>query len=143
MRVRTTFEEVFNLLKEYKEEHGHCDVPVACKVGTVNLGKIVANIKKGYRKITADQKAMLDSIDFVWEVKEQTSFEEVFRLLQEYKAEYKHCDVPYPYKIGTVNLGWIVSNIRCGKRKTTPEQKAMLDSIGFVWRVRNRKKVTT
>ena len=84
---------------------------------------------------------MLDSIDFIWKVQESpTSFEEVFRLLEEFKEEHGHCKVPKDYKVGTVNLGGIVTNIRQGNRKINTQQKAMLDSIGFVWKVKNRKK---
>ena len=135
MGVRTTFEEVFNLLKEYKEEHGHCDVPDKYKAGTINLGRTVSNIRTGNRKTTDDQKAMLDSIGFVWKLQERTSFEDVFRLLEEYKAEHGHLNISVDYKVGTINLGKIVQGIRSGRRKTTNEQKVMLDSIGFVWKI--------
>ena len=143
MGAYTTFEEVFNLLKEYKEEHGHLNIPKDYKIGTLNLGSIVNAIRNSNRKTTADQKAMLDSIGFVWKLQEHTSFEDVFRLLEEYKAEHRHCNVPRGTKVDTINLGEIVKSIRTGSRKTTPEQKAMLDSIGFVWKSTNRKKVTT
>ena len=136
MGAHTTFEEVFNLLKEYKEEHGHCNVPSDYKVGTINLGDIVSNIRGGKRKTTNDQKAMLDSIDFVWKIHDHnshTSFDEVVNLLEKYKEQHGHCDVPQQCKVGTVNLGKIVGEIRIGSRKTTAEQKAKLDSIGFVW----------
>jgi len=126
MGAHTKFEEVFNLLKEYKEEHGHCNVPSDYKVGTINLGDIVGNIRGGKRNTTSDQKAMLDSIGFIWNVKKCTSFEEFFRLLEEYKEEHGHCNVPSDYKVGTINLGDIVSNIRGGKRKTTNDQKQCL-----------------
>ena len=64
-------------------------------------------------------------------------FDEVFRLIKEYKKEYGHCNVPQCHKTASgISLGVIVSRIRQGGRKITPEQKAELDAIGFVWRVR-------
>ena len=139
MGTYTTFEEVFRLLKEYKDEHGHCKVSREHKVGTIHLGHIVDDIRHGKRKITTEQKAMLNSIGFVWKVQESpTYFDEVFRLLEDYKAEHRHCDIPKDYEVSSINLGQIVQNIRSGRRKTTTEQKAMLDSIGFVWQVQQR-----
>ena len=68
-------------------------------------------------------------------------FDEVVRLLLEYKEENGHCNVPKSHKTASgVALGWIVSNIRRGKRSTTLEEKAQLDAIGFVWKAINRKK---
>ena len=138
MKPYTSFEKLFSLLKEYKDEHGHCNIPRDYKVGTIHLGKLVNNIRTGHRKTSPEQKAMLDSIGFVWKVIEHTSFEEVFSLLSEYKKEHGHCDVPVNEKIGTINLGVIVQTIRTGRRKTSPEQKAMLDSIAFVWNMQQR-----
>ena len=73
-------------------------------------------------------------------MRQHTTFDELVDLLKEYREEYGHCNVPQDYKVGQVNLGHIVSSIRSGNRKTTSDQKAMLDSIGFVWKVRDRKK---
>jgi len=134
MKTYTSFEKSFSLLKEYKEEHGHCNIPQRYKVGTIPLGRVVSNIRMGSRKITPEQKAELDAIDFVWDASRTIPFEEVLRLLKEYKNEYDHCNVPLDHKTASgTSLGVIVNNIREGGRKTTPEQKAMLDSIGFVW----------
>lgn len=137
MGAHTTFEEFFKLLKQYQEEYGHCDVPSDYKVGTVNLGHIVMNIRCGRRKTTADQKAMLDSIGFVWKIREKMiPFEEVYQLLKQYQEEYGHCEVPGDYKVSTINLGQCVKRIRSGMKKTTAEEKAKLDTLGFVWKVR-------
>ena len=71
----------------------------------------------------------------------QTKFNEVLRLLEDYKKEYGNCEIRQDYKTTNgIPLGMIVHSIRCGKRKTTPEEKAKLDAIGFVWRVKTRKK---
>ena len=68
-------------------------------------------------------------------------FDEVLKLLLEYKKENRHCNVPQRHKTASgIALGHIVSSIRSGNRKTTLEEKAQLDAIGFVWKVRNKKK---
>ena len=68
-------------------------------------------------------------------------FDEFLKLLEEYKKEYGHCNVPQDHKTESgVPLGEIVSNIRKGSPLTTFEEKAKLNEIGFVWRVEYRKK---
>ena len=68
-------------------------------------------------------------------------FDEFLKLLEEFKDEYGHCNVPQRHKTASgIPLGMIVKNIRTGMRKTTVEEKAKLDAIGFVWRVIIRKK---
>ena len=90
------------------------------------------------KKTTTEEKAKLDTLGFVWKVREWAiPFEQIISLLEEYKAEHHHCNVPKNYKVGTINLGQHVKSIRSGRRKTTPEQKAKLDSIGFVWKKQN------
>ena len=67
------------------------------------------------------------------------TFDEVIKLLEEYKREYGDCLVPSKYCTADgVKLGNFVHNIRRGGRKTTLEEKARLDELGFVWRVRAR-----
>ena len=65
------------------------------------------------------------------------SFDKVIELLEEYQNE--HGDLLVPARYCTANgikLGSIVSDIRRGGRKTTVEEKAKLDELGFVWKVR-------
>ncbi len=136
-----SFEEVVRLLKEYKEKYGDCLVPYSyITEDGVRLGRIVNNIRTGVRKISSTEKEMLDSLGFVWNVdKSLVSFEEVVRLLKEYKKQYGDYLVPRSYITENgIHLGWIVNTIRSGARKTSAEQKAMLDSLGFVWRVKRK-----
>ena len=136
------FEEVLRLLEEYKEEYGHCNVPQNHKTASgIPLGVIVNSRRSGRRKVTAEEKEKLDAIGFVRKMREKIPFKEVFRLLEEYKKEYGHCNVPYEHKTASkIPLGVIVSSIRSGNRKITAEEKEKLDAIGFVWRVTGRKK---
>ncbi len=64
-------------------------------------------------------------------------FDKVIELLEEYQNE--HGDLFVPAKYCTANgikLGSLVATIRSGLRKTTSEEKAKLDELGFVWKVR-------
>ena len=136
-----SFNEVVNLLKAYKEEHGDCLVPQTyITEDEIPLGAIVTRIRSGHRKTTTEEKEILNNLGFAWKVYEEyISFNEVVNLLKAYKEEYGDCLVPQAYTTEDgIRLGSIVSCIRSGLRKTTPEEKKILDSFGFVWRVRER-----
>jgi len=135
-RRRFSFEEVIGFLQRYKEEHGDFLVPdMYVTEDGIRLGRMVRAIRAGKRKISEDEKAILDSLGFVWKINESPlSFEEVIRHLQKYKEEKGDCLVPCRYITEDgIKLGQILLNIRTGSRKTSAEEKSMLDSLGFVW----------
>lgn len=135
------FDQVIRLLKEYKGQYGDCLVPTLYVAEDgIRLGSIVNSIRSEKRKTNADEKAMLDSLGFVWKVKNSSlAFEEVISLLQEYKERHGDCLVPKSYITEDgVHFGGIVRNIRSGQRKTNADEKAKLDSLGFVWKVKKR-----
>ena len=138
------FDQVIRLLEDYKKEYGDLLVPQSYTTESgVYLGKIVSSIRRGNRKTSEKEKAMLNNLGFVWKVKESPlAFEEVVKLLKEYKEQYGNLLVPYRYTTENgVHLGDIVNSIRSGNRKTSTEEKEMLDSIGFVWKAKvGRKK---
>ena len=135
-KCHMSFDKVLELFKEYKEEHGNLLVPFNYVTADgVNLGKIVDRIRTGNRKTTAEEKNILNELGFVWNC--YVSFDEVLERFKDYKEEYGNLLVPKKYVTtdGT-KLGGIVQSIRRGKRKTTVEEKAKLDELGFVWKVR-------
>ena len=68
MRV-VPFEKVLELLEEYKREHGDLLVlEKHCSTDGIKLGGMVRTIRRGNRKITAEEKAKLDELGFVWKV---------------------------------------------------------------------------
>ncbi|MBO5143522.1 MAG: helicase associated domain-containing protein [Clostridia bacterium] len=134
-----SFDEILELLKEYKKEHKNLHVPRAyCTTDGIRLGNLVSSIRKGERIITSEEKAKLDELGFVWRCRHTAfSFDEILELLEEYKKEHKNLLVPQKYCTPTgIKLGVIVSSIRDGNRRTTVEEKAKLDEIGFIWKVR-------
>ena len=69
MKVVVLFDKVIELLEEYKSEHDDLLVPERyCTVDGIKLGSIVPTIRAGTRKTTAEQKANLDELGFVWKV---------------------------------------------------------------------------
>ena len=114
------FEKVISLLKAYKEEHGDCLVPKAyITEDGIRLGSIVNHIRTGAIKTTLEEREILDSLGFVWNIKKRFPFAEVVSLLKEYKEEYGDCLVPKAYITHDgIRLGSIVGSIRNGNRKT-------------------------
>ena len=134
-----SFEEVLQLLEEYKEQHGNLLIPrnYITESG-IALGIIVKSIRAGARKTSEEEKVMLNDLGFVWKVIESAlSFEEVLQLLEEYKGQYGNLLVPRRYTTENgVKLGNIVTNIRAGARKTSEAEKKMLNNLGFVWKAK-------
>ena len=68
-------------------------------------------------------------------------FEQVITMLKEYKERHGDCLVPFLYITEDgVRLGSIVNTIRSGSRKTSTEQKEILDTLGFVWKAKCGRK---
>lgn len=72
VRTKRTFEEVCEMLLQYKEKYGNLLVSQKHKTddGT-NLGYIVANIRSGRIKLTQEQKDILTNMGFVWRVRKK------------------------------------------------------------------------
>ncbi|CAE8627874.1 unnamed protein product, partial [Polarella glacialis] len=142
------WEEKFELLKAYKQKHGHTRVPQSYVADNgVKLGNWVntqrsARKGQGGFKIDAEQIEQLDSLGFVWEIVKAASWDEMFELLEAYKQERGHTRVPQSYVADNgVKLGRWVDNQResrkgQGGRQMDAEQIEQLDSLGFVWNLR-------
>ena len=69
---KSSFDKVITLLEEYKREYGDLLIPQRyCTKDGVKLGAIVKNLRYGTRKLTVEEKAKLDEIGFVWNVRAQ------------------------------------------------------------------------
>eukprot|EP00980_Cylindrotheca_fusiformis_P029470 scaffold23479_cov143-Cylindrotheca_fusiformis.AAC.20 len=135
----------YNELVAFKEEHGHCRVPQKCE----QQGSLSQWVKRQryHRKhkpgiISEDRIRMLDEIGFVWDAQElvwQTRFAE----LLEFKQSHGHCSVPYKYPLNQKLATWIKCQrrqyqlLQAGKRShLTPKRIRLLEEAGFVWNPR-------
>ena len=127
--------EMFEKLKAYKREHGDCLVPQRYnKDRALGLWVTRQRTERKANRLTAERKAKLDSIGFVWEPDEQ-KWNEMFEKLKAYKRNHGDCLVPVDYAKDK-QLGYWVSTQRRKTNKLAAERKAKLDSIGFVWEVK-------
>jgi len=141
--------ENFNVLKAYKETHGHCDMP---KSHNARVKQWITDNRTQHRlmlqgkphSLTPDKIRTLNSIDFVWRVGANFfTWEQNFDRLKAYAQEHGHCRVSQkkPGK-GYEGLGdWVLVvrrlYLKKGKRLTEDRMK-QLEEIGFEWSLRNR-----
>ena len=115
-------------LREYREEHGDCNVPQ--RQG--HLGVWVGRQRQYYKKGTlSDERiAGLESIGLVWDLNEREWLDR-FDELAGYRAKNGDCNVPESQ--GPLGK-WVSQQRRCYKKgKSSQERLDLLESIGFSW----------
>jgi hypothetical protein len=104
-QVCKTFDERFKDLKAFKAEFGHCNVP---KTNSVNnkhcsLGVWCSDMRQTYktikeggkprRKLSEANIQRLEKAGFEWNLCKKSTFDERFKHLMSFKAEFGHCNV--------------------------------------------------
>jgi 4-hydroxyphenylpyruvate dioxygenase-like putative hemolysin len=154
MRRDTRWDNMFNLLLEFKQKHGHVKVPQQYKENP-KLGRWVMNSRGKYReykrsnggKGKPERMKRLESIGLVDDIATgnekvrvpYSGWDDVFNLLLESKKKHGHVKVPqYCNENGKLGI-WVMNrrkNYRDYKRtngqKGDPEQMKCLESIGLV-----------
>ncbi|RHY28379.1 hypothetical protein DYB32_006022 [Aphanomyces invadans] len=107
------------------------------------LGVVVFDLRSGRDKLSPDQRDELDAMGFVWD-----AMADQWQLnllgLQAFKALHGHLNIPrafvvpvhdatWPEDVWALPLGNVVSAIRSGRTKPSPERRQALDKLGFVW----------
>lgn len=127
-------EEWFRKLEEFKAANGHCNVPVNHPSG---LGRWVNSQRSTCNKPNYPdaRRARLDALGFIWSYREAL-FDGWVVKLEEFKLTHGHCNVPQTYPGG---LGiWVSNQRREAKKDGYPqERRERLDTIGFIWSVRD------
>jgi hypothetical protein len=65
--VQALWDRLFERLVQYKQEHGHCRVPITYKRDR-QLGVWVKGLRNRRYTLSAVQRAALDALDFIWRV---------------------------------------------------------------------------
>lgn len=100
------------------------------------LGAKVRSLRSGRLKITDEQRAELDSLGFVWEVRKYLITEYIAHL-QKYVNEYDNALVPINYVSASgYPLGKKTKLVRNGGIATNLLEKEALNNLGFVWDLR-------
>lgn len=121
-------------LKEFRKEHGHCNVPAKYSKDP-ELGRWVARTRYQMKigKLTSEEISRLDKIGFVWSRDDQI-WNDMFRMLKEFRKKQGHCDVPRTWKKSQRLSNW-VHRQRSRKKKglLSAERVKLLESIDFNW----------
>jgi superfamily II DNA or RNA helicase len=129
------WEEGFGALRTFQVREGHCNVPAAHREGMLRLGRWVNHLRVIGDTISAERKQRLHAIGFVWDVR-HSQWEEGFTALSQFKAREGHCLCSGNHVEGTFKLGGWVDRQRARSDKMLTERRQRLDSIGFIWDVR-------
>ena len=131
------FEFFWENLMEYRKQFGNVNVPQKYVIGDYHLGRRVGYLRQKKAFLPQYQVEMLNSVGFVWKLHAKNpiqSFTEVCDMLEVFKKEHGHLDVPSCYTTNNgIKLGAIVNNIRTGSRYTTEEEESILNTMGFIW----------
>ncbi|MFJ9151764.1 helicase associated domain-containing protein [Streptomyces sp. NPDC102270] len=93
------WEKFIKDLTDFRNRHGHLDVPHAHTVGGRNLGIQVVRVRHISEQLTEDQRRALDALGFIWDVN-QFRFDLHVHALKDFKSEYGHLRVPHSYVTG-------------------------------------------
>ena len=142
----------FRELEEYKSRFGNCNVPAGW-IENRPLANWVMNLRRNYKllisndpekkrksSLTVEKIRALDSIEFVWEFYSNVDWDVRFSELEQYKAKYGNCNIPWRWGEYSRLAKWVFTQRRQyllyqeGKKSSMTEEKiAKLESIGFVW----------
>mmetsp|Transcript_24738 Transcript_24738/g.54292 ORF Transcript_24738/g.54292 Transcript_24738/m.54292 type:complete len:194 (-) Transcript_24738:587-1168(-) len=130
---------MFQLLLEYKAQHGNTSVSqnydknprLANWVGTQRF----MHAKK---QLLSHRVSRLESIGFAWSCRKNVSWESMFRLLLEYKAQHGNTLVPRNYD-KSPRLGNWVNEQRClhARKQLLSNRVLLLESIGFAFNAKD------
>lgn len=128
------WQERFNALVAYGTKYGNMDVPQRWQGG---LGSWVNTQRQDEKsgELTATRKDRLNSVGFIWDPIEW-NWNRLYLKLCSYKTE--HQDLNVPNKLDPELTDWIkFQRVRRARGQHSPEKIELLESIGFVWNVRD------
>lgn len=128
------WEKMFVALREFKREHGHCNVPHLWPQDR-SLGMWLAGQRQRKRKdkLDSSRAAKLEGLGVVWD-QDEADWEEKFAALTKFKKKFGHCDIPARWK-GNPSLGGWLSALRAKKKngKLDAVWVKRLGRLGIEW----------
>ncbi len=133
------WEVKFSLLLRYHEQYQSCEFKKGNQFES-GLPHWVSEQRspKGSKKLTDDQRSRLEALG-VFSVSQSpsTSWDRMFRLLQDYKDKNGDCLVPSGGKKMSYLGGWVAKQRKARREGVLPEDRIKaLESLGFVWEPR-------
>lgn len=144
------WQEQFQKLLDFKEEHGHCCVPIT--FSDQMLARWVKRQRYQYKKnqdgkqsvINTERIDLLESIGFIWDA-HSVLWEEKWNELAAYAKAHGHCRLPAHDPNNIQLTTWAKCQrrqyklMRSGKHSNmTDERVEKLNSLGFIWNLQQR-----
>jgi superfamily II DNA or RNA helicase len=126
------WERNFAALLKFQKNRGHCFVPQKHVEEGLKLGVWVNTQRAKKESISPGRIAKLNSINFVWDPRDE-HWNEHFAALTLFKRREGHCNVPQKHTENGLKLGTWVSAQRGKKKDLTNAQILALESVGFSW----------
>ena len=134
-RVTCSWKESFVALEQFRAREGHYNVPRDKVDGAIKLGRWARAQRTKQDKLSANRRRLLDTIGFIWNLRD-CAWEEGYSRLLQFRRREGHCCVPQHHIEGAFRLGQWVNLQRTRQKKLHTERKRRLDSVGFVWNPR-------
>lgn len=135
-----SWKQFIRQLKEFKKEHGHCNVPQ--NFSNKWLAGKVLSVRQDYHygRLKNNRKIELDKLGFIWQPqkdRQKSIWDKTFDALVLFQQKHGHCDVPQIYEPNPW-LGRRVNTIRSmfNKGRVPNETIMQLHKIGFFWDVK-------
>lgn len=150
------WESQFELLKEFKQNHGHCRIPHTypeCQ----SLARWVKRQRYQHKQklmgvkttMTARRVEALEELGFIWD-SHVASWDQRMGDLVEFRDNHGHCHVPTHYQENKQLAIWVKCQrrqyklLKQGKSSTlTTERLNALNKVGFEWRAKRSGKTIT
>ena len=129
------WEEMYDLLVQYKEREGSANVPRAHKEDGENLGMWLFN-QRGFQRtgrLAIDRERKLDKLGSSWSRSSKQRWEDMYDLLVEYNEREGHTNVPFRHKEDGQNLGTWLNSQRQSRKKGTlaSDRQKKLEKLGI------------
>ncbi|MEI6077585.1 MAG: Helicase associated domain protein [Verrucomicrobiota bacterium] len=133
--------EQFELLKQFKQQNGHCDIE-QFEGEKSKLSRWVAAQRRQHslEELQTERKAKLDTIGFVWipENKSEVKWQEMYEQLKAYHSEHSNADVPGRWKNNHKLAAWVSHQRERRKRGNLSNKEIqLLNDLSFTWKSRD------
>lgn len=133
-QVGSNWDFMYGQLIRFKKEHGHANVATNDEKWK-KLGSWVQNNRQDYKKhfLSEDRIKKLESLGFIWDVKE-AEWAEQYGKLEQYFQEHGHGNVPIRDKIFDDLGKWLANNRRVySQNNISLERIKKLEAVGVDW----------
>ena len=132
--LEAQWEEMYEILVDYKREHGDCNVPKRYPENPT-FGNWILNQRQNYKKyqLSQDKIERLNGLGFIWDTID-LRWENKYSELLIYREEYGNCNVPSNYSENPNLAMWVGHQRQAYKKgKLSQDKTKQLNELNIVW----------